>query len=154
MATDAAYLGSRAGDRSLMHLGLQMSQAARAIPVWATLAALGRYGVAELVDRCCDLAARFAARLDDAGASILAPVVLNQVLASFGTDDRTDAVIEAVARSGRAWMGGTTWQGRRAMRISVSDTATDEAAVDEAVDAVLTAWLELTRGPVPNNLVE
>ncbi|MDH3302997.1 MAG: pyridoxal-dependent decarboxylase [Acidimicrobiia bacterium] len=158
MATDAAYLGSSEGVRSLMHLGLQMSQPARAIPVWATLAALGRNGVAELVDRCCDLAARFAARLDEAGATILAPVVLNQVLVSFGPgaagDATTDAVIDAVARSGRTWMGGTTWQGRRAMRISVSDIASDEAAVDAATDAVLGAWAEFTRGPDRKNIVE
>lgn len=143
MAADAAYLDG-SGERSLMHLGLQMSQAARAVPVWATLAALGRDGVADLLDRCCDLAARFAALLDDAGATILAPVVLNQVLVSFGTDERTDAVIEAVARSGRAWMGGTTWQGRRAMRISVSDISTDATAVDEAVRAVVEAWADVS----------
>ncbi len=139
MAADAAYLDD-SGGRSLMHLGLQMSQAARAIPVWATLAALGRDGVADLVDRSCDLTARFAARLEGAGATVLAPVVLNQALVSFGSDGRTDAVVETVARSGRAWMGGTTWQGRRAMRISVSDIATDGTAIDEAVRAVLDAW--------------
>lgn len=143
MATDAAYLGGSEGDRSLMNLGLQMSQAARAVPVWATLAALGRSGVADLVDRCCDLAARFATRLEDAGATILAPVVLNQALVAFGSDDETEAVLDAVARSGRAWMGGTTWQGRRAMRISVSDVATDEEDVDEAAAAILNAWAKV-----------
>ena len=142
MAADAAYLDDT-GDRSLMHLGLQMSQAARAIPVWATLAAQGRDGVATIIDRCCDMADRIATQLDDAGAEILAPVALNQVLVSFGSDSDTTAVVEAVGRSGRAWMGGTTWQGRRAMRISVSDAATDKAAADEAVRAVLDAWAEV-----------
>ncbi len=143
MTADAAYLGRPDAGRSLMHLGLQMSQAARAVPVWASLAAQGRNGVAALVDRCCDLAARFAEQLADRGATILTPVVLNQVLVSFGSDAETDAVVEAVARDGRAWMGGTTWQGRRAMRISVSDIATDAAAVDAAVSAVLDAWAEV-----------
>ncbi len=144
MATDAAYLDDSGAGRGLMHLGLQMSQAARAVPAWASLAAQGRSGVAALVDRCCDLALRFADRLADAGATILAPVVLNQVLVSFGSDSTTDAVVDAVARGGRTWMGATTWQGRRAMRISVSDAATDTAAVDEAADAVLTAWGSVT----------
>lgn len=140
MATDAAYLDGSVDGRSLMHLGLQMSQAARAVPVWAALAAQGREGVGALVDRCCDLAARFAGKLERAGATIVSPVVLNQVLVSFGSDAETDAVIETVVRGGQAWMGGTTWQGRRAMRISVSDTATDAAAIDTAAEAVLDAW--------------
>ncbi len=155
MATDAAYLDTPADGRRLLDLGLQMSQAARAIPVWASLAASGREGVATLVDRCCDLAERFARLLDDAGAEILAPVVLNQVLVSFGSgaagDATTDAVIEAVARSGSAWMGGTTWQGRRAMRISVSDIATDEVAVDAAAGSVLRVWAALSQRPAAND---
>ena len=140
MGTDAAYLDSGPGDRSLMHLGLQMSQSARAIPVWASLAAQGRAGVASLIDDCCDHAADIATRLGDAGATILAPVVLNQVLVAFGTDTETDAVINRVVSGGRVWMGATTWQGRRAMRISVSDTATDAASVGETIDAILDAW--------------
>jgi len=140
MSMDAAYVTGAGDERPLMNLGLQMSQAARAVPVWAILATWGRAGVADAVERCCRLADRFARRLADAGVEILAPVVLNQALASFGDDALTDAVIAAVQAEGTTWLGATTWQGRRAMRISVSDTSTTGADVDTAADAVLRAW--------------
>ncbi len=149
LSMDAAYVTGAGDERPLMNLGIQMSQAARAVPVWAILATWGRAGVAEAVERCCQLADRFARRLADSGAAILAPVVLNQALASFAPgpdgdatagDAMTDAVIAAVQAEGTAWLGATTWQGRRAMRISVSDTSTTEADVDTAADAVLRAW--------------
>jgi len=136
MAMNAAYAGADGG-RNPMNLGLQMSQGARAIPVWAILATLGRVGVAEAVERCCRHAERFASALDDAGVEVLCPPALNQVLVAFGDDDATDKVIERVQESGDTWMGGTTWQGRRAMRISVSDTSTTDADVERAIDTVL-----------------
>ena len=125
MTMSAAYVASTA-ERVPMNLGIQMSQAARAIPVWAILATLGRQGLSDLVERSCRLAERMAHRLADQGATILAPVVLNQVLAAFGDDATTDAVIDAVQRDGTCWMGGTVWHGRHAMRISVSDSSTTE----------------------------
>jgi glutamate/tyrosine decarboxylase-like PLP-dependent enzyme len=139
MTMSAAYVASNA-ERIPMNLGIQMSQAARAIPVWAILATLGRHGLAELVERTCVLAERMAARLASGGAEILAPVALNQVLASFGDDTTTDSVIEAVQRDGTCWMGGTVWHERHAMRISVSDTSTTEHDIDISADAVLGAW--------------
>ena len=92
-----------------------------------------------LVERCCDLAARMADRLREAdGVEVLNDVVLNQVLVRFGDDDaRTREVIEAVQADGTAWMGGTTWKGRAAMRISVSNWSTTEADADRTVDAIL-----------------
>ncbi|MDH3295697.1 MAG: pyridoxal-dependent decarboxylase [Acidimicrobiia bacterium] len=151
MSVDAAYLNAFDSGRAPMHLGVQMSQAARAIPVWATLAALGRPGVAELVERCCRLAGVMADRLAAAGVEIAAPVVLNQVLARFGDDTTTDAVIVATSRSGESWVGGTTWQGRRAMRISVSDIATTDADIDRAASAVIRAWRRVgTAGETPD----
>jgi hypothetical protein len=71
------------------------------------------------------------------GAEIANDVVLNQVLVGFGNDVRTDRVIEAVQRDGTCWMGGTTWHGRRLMRISVSNWSTTESDVDRSVEAVL-----------------
>lgn len=138
MRMDAAYAASDGG-RAPMNLGLQMSQGARAIPVWAILATLGRDGVAEIVERSCRRAERFAESLADEGADVLMPPVLNQVLVAFGDDATTDAVIAKVQASGEAWMGGTTWQGRRAMRISVSDSSTTDDDVDRAVAAILAA---------------
>jgi glutamate/tyrosine decarboxylase-like PLP-dependent enzyme len=145
MAMDAAYVTGGTDDRPLMNLGIQMSQAARAVPVWAILATRGRAGVAEAVERCCRLADRFARRLEAAGVEILAPVVLNQALAAFGSDDATDAVIAAVQAEGTAWLGATTWQGRRAMRISVSDTSSTENDIDRAADAVLAQYRRTVR---------
>src|SRR5215207_2485237 len=147
MSASAAYVAFDDGDRQSMNLGIQMSQAARAIPVWAILATLGREGLAQMVDRHCRQAARMSERLARAdGVEILAPVVLNQVLASFGDDALTDAVIAAVQRDGTCWMGGTEWHGRRAMRISVSDRTTTDADIDISADAVLRAWDRLRPG--------
>lgn len=140
MRADAAYLPVDEGSRVPMHLGLQMSQRARAIEVWAVIASLGRSGIADLIERSCTLAARFAERLNAAGAEVLHDVVLNQVLVSFGTDDMTDAVIEAVQADGTCWVGGTSWHGHRAMRLSVSGWQTTEADVDASADAIVTCW--------------
>jgi glutamate/tyrosine decarboxylase-like PLP-dependent enzyme len=139
MTMSAAYVES-AAERVPMNLGIQMSQAARAIPVWAILATHGRTGLGELVEGTCRLAERMADRLADNGVEILAPVVLNQVLAAFGDDETTNAVIDAVQRDGTCWMGGTVWHGRHAMRISVSDSSTTEHDIDVSADAVVRAW--------------
>ena len=93
--------------------------------------------MAELVDRCCALAERFAERLAEIdGVEIGNEVVLNQALASLGSDERTDRLIEAAQRDGTFWAGGTTWQGRKYMRISVSNWTTTEADVDRCVAAI------------------
>jgi glutamate/tyrosine decarboxylase-like PLP-dependent enzyme len=138
MGMNAAYAGGDGG-RSPMNLGVQMSQGARAIPVWAILATLGRAGVADAIERCCRHAERIAVELDVAGVEVRCPPALNQVLVAFGDDEETDAVIERLQHGGEAWMGGTSWHGRRAMRISVSDTSTTDADIDRAIAAVLAA---------------
>ena len=115
----------------------ESSRRARGFVTWAALRELGRDGLAELVERCCALARRFAEQLDAIdGVSIANDVVLNQVLVGFGGDERTDRVIEGVQRDGTCWMGGTTWRGRRLMRISVSNWTTTEADVDRSVEAI------------------
>ena len=160
MAMDAAYVSvdertgeNRAfertaadrGDPAPMNLGLQMSQAARAVPVFATLAAEGAAGVARNVDRACDLATRFADLLAAAGAAVLTPVTLNQALISFGDAATTDAVVAQIQADGRCWLGTTTWHGTRAMRISVSDASTTSDDIDASVEAVLDAWARVRR---------
>jgi glutamate/tyrosine decarboxylase-like PLP-dependent enzyme len=138
MSFTAAYLtGSGAGPPVLADLTLESSRRARGFATWAAIRQLGRSGVAELVERCCALARRFASGLTAGGVVIGNEVVLNQVLAGFGDDDRTDRVIDAVQRDGTCWMGGTTWRGRRYMRISVSCWSTTEADVDRSVAAIL-----------------
>ena len=99
------------------------------------LAALGRGGVAGLVDRTCRLARRFADGIRAGGYHVLNDVVLNQVLVDFGA--RTEATIAAVQKEGTCWCGPTTWGGRTAMRVSVSCWSTTEADIDRSVAAVL-----------------
>jgi glutamate/tyrosine decarboxylase-like PLP-dependent enzyme len=116
------------------------SRRARGFAVYAALRSLGRSGIEELVDRCCALARRFAEQLGaQPGVEILNDVVLNQALVRFGDDERTRAVIARVQGDGTCWLGGTTWQGRAAMRISVSNWRTTEADVDRSVRAILAA---------------
>ena len=145
MSMTAAYLVGH-GDGSLRSpndYNLESSRRARGFATWAALRELGRDGLAELVDRCCALAARFAEQLAELdGVEIGNEVVLNQALASFGSDERTDRVIEAVQRDGTCWMGGTTWHGRRYMRISVSNWSTTEPDVDRSVAAIRRAFEE------------
>jgi glutamate/tyrosine decarboxylase-like PLP-dependent enzyme len=139
MTSKAPYLVQTGGpERDGMDWGPEFSRRSRGIPVYATLRALGRDGVAALVDGCCAMARRFGERLAaEPGVQVLNDVVLNQVLVRFGDDERTRAVIEAVQRDGTCWLGGTSWQGMAAMRISVSNWATSEADVDASVAAIL-----------------
>ncbi|MGH3451041.1 MAG: pyridoxal-dependent decarboxylase, partial [Haloechinothrix sp.] len=135
----AAYLTGSGSAAAGADFTLGSSRRARGFAVWAALRHLGRDGVAELVDRCCRLARRFADALAAGGVEVVNDVVLNQVLVSFGDDARTDRAIEAIQRDGTCWMGGTTWRGRRLMRIAVSNYATTEGDVDRSVTAVLRA---------------
>ncbi len=103
----------------------EVSRRARAIPVWAVLRALGRDGVAALVERLCAHATAFAtgiAAID--GARIVNDVVFTQVCATFGTDDRTAAVTRALLADGTAWMSGSRWHDETVLRVSVSNWST------------------------------
>jgi glutamate/tyrosine decarboxylase-like PLP-dependent enzyme len=131
----AAYLPGAAA-REPMYFTPQSSQRARGAEVWAALAALGRHGVADLVERCCRLARRVADGMRECGYAVLNDVVLNQVVVDFGDPDRTDAVIAAVQREGTCWCGPTTWHGRRAMRVSVSGWCTTEEDIDRSIAAI------------------
>jgi glutamate/tyrosine decarboxylase-like PLP-dependent enzyme len=114
----------------------ESSRRARALTVYAALRSLGRTGVAELVDRCCDLAARFAAGASELpGCELLNDVVINQVLFRFADDETTSAVLSHVQASGEAWMGGTMRDGRAAIRVSVSNWRTTAADIDRTVAA-------------------
>lgn len=144
MGTRAGYLMlSDGGERDALDYNPEHSRRARGFAVYAALRSLGRQGAAELIDRCCALAGRFAEQLSAAdGVEVLNEVVLNQVLVRFLAGDgdhdaHTRRVIERVQHDGTCWMSGTTWQGRAAMRISVSSWSTDEADVDRSVAAIL-----------------
>jgi glutamate/tyrosine decarboxylase-like PLP-dependent enzyme len=142
MSATATYLMPATGDeRDDADWTPEFSRRARGTPLYAALRSLGRSGVEELIERCCQAAEQFAERLSaQSGVEVLNDVVLNQVLVRFGDDDAvTDDVLAAVQADGTCWMSGTTWQGRKAMRISVSNWATTPADVDRSVDAISSA---------------
>lgn len=136
MAVSAAYFVS--GDsRDPGQFTPECSRRARGVEVWAALRSLGRRGLADLIERCCRHARRFAEGLKRAGFSILNDVVLNQVLVSFGSAERTGRVISALQEDGTCWCGGTEWQGHTAMRISVSSWATTDDDVEQSLQAMI-----------------
>jgi glutamate/tyrosine decarboxylase-like PLP-dependent enzyme len=140
----AYYVETAGGERDPYNWVAESSRRARGIAIYAALRSLGRAGLTEMIDRCCALASRMADRLRAAdGVTILNDVVLNQVLVRFDppgdgdADEFTRAVIAAVQADGTCWLGGTTWRGMSAMRISVSNWSTTEADADISVEAIL-----------------
>jgi glutamate/tyrosine decarboxylase-like PLP-dependent enzyme len=138
MSIQAAYLAQGEG-REPSHYNPELSRRARGVELWATLRSLGRAGIAEIVERTCGHAQRFAHGLRAAGYKILNDVVINQVLVSFGSAEATLRVVEGIQKDGTCWCGSTVWQGRTAMRISVSSWATTEADVEASLAAMLRA---------------
>ncbi len=131
----AAYLVFDATTRDQIDWNPEHSRRARGFAVYAAIRSLGRAGIAEIVERCCSHARRFAAELELMGAEVLNDVVLNQVLFRFATDEETEAALRAVQDGGEAWMSGTTWDGRAAIRISVSNWQTTDDDVDRTLAA-------------------
>ncbi|WP_033415223.1 pyridoxal phosphate-dependent decarboxylase family protein [Actinomycetospora chiangmaiensis] len=121
---------------------LENSRRARGVPVYAALRALGRRGVADLVDRCCDLARRAADRFAAGGAEVLNDVVLNQVLVRVRGVDVAD-LARAVAADGTCWVGTTVWDDAPALRFSVSNWSTTPEDIDRSVDRILALRDEL-----------
>jgi len=135
----AAYIEQGRGAREPESFSLEMSRRARGVEVWTALRTLGRSGVAELVERTCQHAEVFANRLTEAGFEVLNDVVINQVLVSFGDDDKTQRVLAKAQAEGTFWAGGTRWHGRQAMRISVSSWATTLKDVERSIEAIVRA---------------
>jgi glutamate/tyrosine decarboxylase-like PLP-dependent enzyme len=134
----ADYLihGDEGTVRDQMDWTPEFSRRARGFTVYAALRSLGRRGVAEIVERTCAHAQRFAEELAGLpGFELLNEVVLNQVLFRFESDERTDDVVRRVQESGEAWLGGTVWDGRRAIRISVSNWQTSDEDVERTLAA-------------------
>lgn len=138
----ASYLPD-SGRLEAIHRGPAMSQRARAIETWAVLKSLGRQGIAELIDRTSDLAQHFATELAKAGFTVHNDVVLNQVLVSLGDDDATRQLIDNLGREGTIWAGGSVWEERAVMRISVSSWATTRDDVARAVQVLVALAEEL-----------
>jgi glutamate/tyrosine decarboxylase-like PLP-dependent enzyme len=138
MSVSAAYITPGEG-REPHHHTPEMSRRARGIELWAALRSLGREGMAELIDRTCGHAQRFATELRAAGHAVLNDVVINQVLVSFGPAERTLAVVRRLQEGGVCWCGSTEWQGQTAMRISVCSWATTDRDVDLSLQAIFRA---------------
>lgn len=136
MAITAEYLPSESPHRNPSDYAPELSRRARGVEVWAALRTLGRAGLAELFERNCRQARRFAEGLRSSGHEVLNEVVLNQVLVAFGDALRTRGVIAAVQKEGTCWCGPTVWQGRTAMRISVCNWATTDKDVDQSLEAI------------------
>jgi glutamate/tyrosine decarboxylase-like PLP-dependent enzyme len=143
MSVRASYLEQEGPDagRDQMDWNPEFSRRARGFPIYAAIRALGRQGITEMIERCCDHASRFAELLGaDPEVEILNDVVLNQVLVRFGGDDAvTRATVRGVQEDGTCWLSGTEWQGRAAMRISVSNWQTSAADVERSAAAILHA---------------
>jgi glutamate/tyrosine decarboxylase-like PLP-dependent enzyme len=143
MAISASYLPPAGGaERDPSAYVPELSRRARGFAVWAMIRQFGRAGIAEMVERCCTLAARMAhAIAAEPGAELVCEVALNQFMIRFGdTDAETQAVIQAVQDDAVAFIGGAEWRGRWVMRVSVTSAATTEAAADETVASVIGAW--------------
>lgn len=142
MAMEASYL-LMSGHREPADYTPELSRRARGVELWAGLRSLGRSGLAEIVERTSAHARRFAAGLKAAGYEILNEVAINQVLVSFGSPEKTLKTIERIQQGGTCWCGPTVWQGKTAMRISVSSWAT----TDEDVERSLAAMVKAAREP-------
>jgi glutamate/tyrosine decarboxylase-like PLP-dependent enzyme len=136
LSITAAYLNPSA-KREPMQWGPESSRRARGVEIWAALRSLGRQGVTDLIERTYKHAARFAEGFRAGGYEVLNDVVLNQVLVSFGDDETTARIINAIQAEGTCWCGGTVWKGRKAIRISVSSWATTDSDVARSLEAML-----------------
>lgn len=125
---DAVY--SAAAEDAQKNLTMEFSRRPRGIPVWAALRTLGSKGVAEMVERHCRLASRVAEGLSSSGYRVLNRVVLNQVLFRADDEQQTLRIRDAVQASGETWFGATQWQGKSALRISVSSWRTQDANIE------------------------
>ena len=147
MSYSASYLVHSEGYEPGLYTP-EISRRARGVEVWAALLSLGRSGLADLIERCCVFTSLMAKRLSAAGYSILNEVVLNQLMVSFGADEITQKVINTLQAEGTCWCGGTIWQGKIAMRISISSWATTLEDVEKSL-AIILAIAEKTRTGSP-----
>lgn len=139
MAITASYLPSENAGRNPSDYTPELSRKARGIDIYAVLHHLGKSGVEELVDRCCDCATQFAHGFSEAGYEVMNDVVLNQVVINFGSEKANLAIMDAVQKEGTCWVGQTHWKGTTAMRISVSNWQTNSQDVEQSLAIILAA---------------
>lgn len=148
MQASGAYI-QYSDQRDGMIYGPDMSRRARAVEVWAALKYLGRKGVAQLVDGFCENAASFAVALKEEGFRVLNDVVFNQVLVACETPPETQRTLENIQRGGVCWCGGTVWEDRPAIRISVCSWTTTADDVAASIEAFVRARKEVVENPRP-----
>jgi glutamate/tyrosine decarboxylase-like PLP-dependent enzyme len=148
MGVAAAYLPPAPGEeRDPFEYVPEMSRRARGFPLYAAIRSLGRNGIAEMVERGCDLAARMARRLaNHADVRIVNEVVLNQVLVAVGDQSMTKDVIARIQADGTLWLGGSTFHGTPVLRISVTGWNTRQDDIDRSAEAILRAIDEARAG--------
>jgi glutamate/tyrosine decarboxylase-like PLP-dependent enzyme len=146
MEHHASYLVHATDARDQLDWTPEHSRRARGFATWAALRELGRGGLADLIRRCCRYAHDIVTRIAELpNARAICVPQINQGLVRFydaregateeDHDRRTDEVMAAINASGEAFFTGTTWRGRRCMRVSVSSWRTTADDVDRAVAA-------------------
>jgi glutamate/tyrosine decarboxylase-like PLP-dependent enzyme len=157
MTAAASYLPPVAeGERDPSHYVPELSRRARGFATWALIQALGRRGIAEMVERHCALARRLAEALAaEPGIEVPHEVELNQVLVRFGVgqepergDALTREVIAQVQRDGVCFAGGSRWRGRWVMRLSVISWPTADVDVDLTAQSIINAWRLVQRNAI------
>ena len=133
LAANGAYI-AYSENRDNMLYTTEMSRRARGVILWAVLKALGKKGVADLIDRLCDLASYFADELKNAGIQLVNPPCFNQIMVKGSSDEDTLRILQKVQESGECWCGGSVWEGHPVIRISVCSHATTKEDIDRSVD--------------------
>ncbi|MFJ5841757.1 pyridoxal phosphate-dependent decarboxylase family protein [Streptomyces shenzhenensis] len=148
MAIGASYLDNTTSTvRHPMNYRMEVSQRARALPLWATLHHLGKTGVAQLIQQGCAAAQCIAQRLEaEPGIRILAPVRLNQVLVHVGSHTLTQHVAERLAAERVGWFTTTTWKGQPALRVSVSSWQTTVHTAEQVAEGFVRIFREANEG--------
>lgn len=131
--------------RDGMSYTTEMSRRARAVPLWAVLKTLGANGVEAFIDRLCSHAAYFAAQLQNVGYDLINPPCFNQFMIACRTDEETERVLKGIQESGICWCSGSSWKGRRIIRVSVCSHATTIEDIDNSVAACKAAYEEVVR---------
>jgi glutamate/tyrosine decarboxylase-like PLP-dependent enzyme len=141
MAATASYLPAEVSTRDPSHYVPELSRRARGFAVWAIIKALGRQGIAAMVERHCSLAQRLAGKLaSETGIEILNDVTLNQLILGFGTDEQCRTMIERMTDENRYLLGGADWRGRWVMRVSIISYFTEAEEIDGLAEALIRNW--------------
>lgn len=111
----------------------EMSKRSRAIELWATMKYLGKIGIDEMIYTFHQRAKQLAKGLKELNFELLNEVVFNQVLVRFKDEETTKQIVAFIQKSGECWLGGTTWDGKAAIRISICSWATTVKDIEDTI---------------------